>query len=333
MSFRFSQPWFALFFCILPILVFFLMRRQPITYVLSSLESFRDLPRTFSERFRRLDGVCFVLGCVALILALMRPQWGHEVTEHNEAAIAIMVAIDASRSMAALDFTRNEERVDRLTIEKEVLDAFIERRSADQIGMVIFGELAFTQAPLTQDHAMLRNLLARAKIGMAGDGTAIGDGLALAVKRLEKSAVKSKIIILVTDGENSAGRLVPEQAADIARDLGIKVYTIGIGTTGPVPFPEQTPWGTRTVMVEFPIDEKTLADIADKTGGRYFNATSSAELEKIYETIDQLEKTEVASKTFFDYREWYPPFACAGLFLMVLVPILRIFIFKRWMTC
>jgi Ca-activated chloride channel family protein len=332
MGFRFAQLYFALLFILLPFFIWLFARgNKHEFYRFSSLQLLTALKhRSWRERLRALDAWVWGLGLSLAILALMRPQWGTRYTENTQEGIAIVLAIDTSRSMSALDFELNGEAVDRLVVVKDAVRRFVEKRSHDAIGMIVFGELAFTQSPLTTDKDILNQFIDRLEIGMAGDATAMGDGLALSVKRLKDAPAKSKVVLLLSDGDNTSGRLSPLQAAELARDLGIKVYTIGVGSKGKVPFPEQTPWGTRIVMVELAVDEATLTQIAEMTGGKYWNAKNTPELTEIYASIDRLEKTEIKVKEVAEYRELYRYFAIPAFMAFALFPLVRLLLLKRW---
>ena len=211
----------------------------------------------------------------------------------------------------------------RLTAVKKVVSDFIKKREADRIGLVVFGEQAFTQAPLTLDKGLLLGLVEKMTIGMAGDRTAIGSALAIGGKRLMDLKAPSKILILLTDGRHNAGDLTPEQAAEAVRAMGVKIYTIGVGGRGPAPFPVQSFFGTRIVQRQVDLDEATLMKIAAIGGGKYFRATDTAALEEIYNIIDRAEKTEVKVKEFFHFRELYPYFLIPALILLVLEILLK----------
>jgi Ca-activated chloride channel family protein len=255
-------------------------------------------------------------------VGLARPQWVQRETEVTSEGIDIMLAIDASGSMAAMDFKIQGRPVNRLSVVKKVVGDFIREQTGDRVGMVIFGDSAYTQCPLTLDYDVLVQLLDHIQVGIAGEGTAIGDGLALSLKRLKDTPGKSKVVILLTDGRNNAGKISPEKAAEIAKSLGIKVYTIGIGTEGPVPFPQQGMFGTRLIYVNLDMDPDTLEKIADVTDGRYFYAADTGKLETIYEEIGKLEKTEVKVKHYETFDELYRYFVWAGIGLFLLEMVL-----------
>ncbi len=252
---------------------------------------------------------------VALIsTALARPQSSSENREVVTEGIDIVISLDISGSMLARDFQPN-----RLEASRELAKEFIEKREHDRIGLVIFAGEAFTQCPLTTDHAVLKKLFNDVDFGMVKDGTAIGSGLAVAVNRLRNSEAESKVVILLTDGENNAGDIPPLTAAEIAQKFGITVYTVGVGTTGTAPMPARTIDG-RIVYRDEPvhIDEETLKKIADITDGKYFRAQNSKELQNIYALIDEMEKTKIDVIEFSKKKEEYLMLAVAsGLFLLL----------------
>jgi Ca-activated chloride channel family protein len=251
------------------------------------------------------------------IFALARPQSGSTFSERVSSGVDIMLAVDTSGSMQALDFEIDGKRHNRLSVVKSVVEEFVSKRTNDRIGMVVFGTDAYTQCPLTLDHQTLLALLNTVRIGDAGDTTAIGSALGLAVKRLKDIPAKSKIIILLTDGENNAGKLSPNEAAATAAALGVKIYTIAAGTRDEAPFPVKDPlWGTeRLVYQRVPVDEESLKRIAQTTGGQFFRATDTRELREIYSTIDSLEKTDIKVKEHTQYNEKYTWFVFMSILL------------------
>ncbi len=262
-----------------------------------------------------------------LVMAMMRPQTGRKLTSVETEGIDIVLVLDTSGSMAALDLDSDQKIADRrsrLAVAKAVVRDFVGARENDQVGLVVFGEQAFTQCPLTLDHGVVQSFLGRLEIGMAGDATAIGSALGTAVKRLKDSQAKSKVVILLTDGRNNAGQLPPLKAAEIAESLDVKVYTVGAGTRGRAPFLVQVP-GTRRRQVvhqDVEIDEATLREIAEKTGGAYFRAEDQEALASIYEQIDQLETTEIVTDSWMEFDEKYNWLAIPALFLFLLERIL-----------
>lgn len=269
--------------------------------------------------------MCFrAFSLVLLVLALARPQSAIEKTKIFVEGIDIVLAVDTSGSMRAMDFEIKGKKVDRLEVVKNVVRDFIERRPNDRIGMVAFSANAYTVCPLTLDHDWLEKNIDRVKIGMIKkDGTAIGSAISASLNRIKDTEAKEKIIILLTDGRNNAGRVSPKLAAEAALALGVRVYTIGAGTKGLAPYPVKDMFG-KTVLrpVEIEIDEKLLREIADMTGGMYFRATDTQSLEKIYEKIDKLEKTPMEETGYNVYKELFGFVLIPGLALLLLEVIL-----------
>lgn len=252
---------------------------------------------------------------VALISAAMaRPQSSSESREVVTEGIDIVLALDISGSMLARDFKPN-----RLEASRELAIDFIENRPHDRIGLVIFAGEAFTQCPLTTDHTVLKNLFHDVDFGMVKDGTAIGSGLAVSANRLRTSEAESKVVILLTDGVNNAGDIPPLTAAQIAQKFGITVYTVGVGTTGTAPMPARTIDG-RIIYRDEPvyIDEETLEQISDMTGGKYFRAENSKQLQEIYSLIDEMEKTKIDVIEYSKKKEEYLPLVCAAGVMLLL---------------
>jgi len=263
-------------------------------------------------------------GCLILIiLAAARPQLTNVSREIRSPGVDIMLCLDTSGSMRALDFRLNGDPVSRLTAVKKVVSDFIEKREMDRIGLVVFGAEAFTQSPLTMDKGLLLSLVEKMEIGMAGDSTAIGSAIAIGGKRLKDLKAKSKILVLLTDGRNNAGEITPDQAADAVQTLGVKIYTIGVGAKGPAPFKVKDLFGTRIVHQQVNLDEETLQKIAEIGNGKYFRAADSERLSEIYDIIDREEKTEVKLKEFFHFRELYRYFLIPALILFGLEFLLR----------
>ena len=286
---------------------------------ISSVEGVVRAPKTVRYWLRHLPFAQRLAALALLIVALARPQDVERLSHTNTEGIDIMLAIDVSGSMLARDF-----RPDRITAAKEVAGSFIADRYGDRIGLVAFAGEAFTQSPLTTDQGTLQTLLSRIRSGLIEDGTAIGNGLATAINRLRESNAKSKVIILLTDGENNRGEIAPLTAAEIARDQGIRVYTIGVGTRGTAPYPTVDFFGNPTVVqAKVQIDEKILGEIADLTGGRYFRATDNAKLQSIYDEINQLEKSKVEISQYTTYTEEYLRWAAAALALLLVEFLLR----------
>jgi Ca-activated chloride channel family protein len=319
----FANPVYLwLFLLLIPIIGWYIwkLRKSQASIQLSSLEGFEKAPNTIRVYLRHVPFICRLLALACLIIAMARPQttdkWNTETTE----GIDVMMSLDISSSMLAQDL-----RPDRLKAAKDVAASFINGRRNDNIGLVVFAAESFPQCPLTTNHAVLLNLLKDVNCGMIDDGTAIGHGLATAVSHLKDSKAKSKVIILLTDGTNNRGEIAPVTAAQIAQAYGIRVYTIAVGTIGEAPYP--TPVGIQMMKVE--IDEKTLTQIAQITGGRYFRATNNKALIEIYKEIDQMEKTKMSVQEYSKKQEEYGRYAIWGLLFFLLELLLRYTIFKN----
>ena len=258
-----------------------------------------------------------------LSLALARPQLTNRWSSESTEGIDIMMALDISGTMLAEDLKPN-----RLEAAKQVASDFVIARPNDQIGLVVFAGESFTQCPLTTDHAVLVNLFKSVEYGMIEDGTAIGLGLANAVNRMKDSETKSKVVILLTDGSNNRGDIDPQTAAEIARTFGIRVYTVGVGSYGQTRVPVHTPIGIQYVTMDSEFDEGTLRRIAETTGGQYFRATDNTSLRKIYEQIDQLEKTKLRVREYSKHKENFAPFLVAALICLLLEVIIRYFVIR-----
>ncbi len=258
-----------------------------------------------------------------LIVALARPQSTSSRQNVTVEGIDIVLAQDISGSMLAEDLKPN-----RLEASKAVAEKFIDERPNDRIGLVVFAGEAFTQVPLTTDHKVLKDMLEKLKSGIIEDGTAIGDGLATSVARLEDSQAISKVIILLTDGVNNMGSVDPLSAAEIAKLYGIRIYTIGVGSYGTAPFPYKTPFGIQYQNVQVEIDEGLLKQVAELTDGKYFRASSNQKLTEIYNAIDKMEKSKIDVTEFHKKSEEFLPFALIALVLFALEILLRNTIFK-----
>jgi Ca-activated chloride channel family protein len=290
-----------------------------------SLQPFRGVGTGRFTWLRHLPLVCRVLTILLLAVAAARPQGGPTAAKRTSEGLDIVLALDTSRSMEARDFILNGERPTRLEVIKSVVASFVAERPADRIGLVVFGSAAFTQAPLTLDHDVLQRFIKRIRIGMAGDQTAIGDGLATAVNRIKDIEAKSKVVILLTDGSNTAGRLDPMASAEAAKALGVKVYGVGVGSDGEVPIVVDG----RLTRQRVDIDEESLKKISAMTGGQYFRATDTETLVKIYETIDRLEKTRLQKDDLEDREERYSAFAGPALALLALEMLWGLTRFRR----
>lgn len=294
---------------------------------ISTVDSLLDAPKSVRYWLRHLP---FALRCGALALltvALARPQDVERGSTSNTEGIDIMLAMDVSTSMLAMDF-----RPDRITAAREVAGSFIADRYGDRIGIVVFAGEAFTQSPLTTDQGTLQTLLGRIRSGVIEDGTAIGNGLATAINRLRESDAKSKVVILLTDGVNNRGAIAPLMAAEIAKGQGIKVYTIGVGTMGMAPYPTVDIYGNPdggTVKAKVEIDEQTLREIARITGGEYFRATDKDKLEAIYDQINRMEKSKVEISEYTTYHELFLGWLLGGLALLLAEFLLAHLVLKR----
>lgn len=267
---------------------------------------------------RSVLGLVYFIGLASLVLALARPQLIEPLPPKKEDGLDIMVAIDVSPSMEALDFELGGKAVNRLTALQHVLGGFIDRRPADRFGLVVFGAAVFTQSPLSYDHSMVKTFLKETFIGMVGDGTAIGDAVATGIKRLDSNRAKSKILILLTDGAQTAGKMTPQEAALAAQTLGVKIYTIGIGKSGQVPYPVQDPFfGRRIIYRQSDLDEKTLKSIADISGGQFYRASDTESFEKIYNEINSLEKDSIERQNEVIRHEKYRPYALFGVSMLL----------------
>ncbi len=312
---------------LLPLIAYYIYRalQGGATVTVSSVEGFLRAPRTFRYWLRHLPFVLRMAALALMIVALARPQSVEEQSKTNTEGIDIVMALDVSGSMLARDF-----KPDRITAAKEVAGSFIADRYGDRIGLVVFAGEAFTQSPLTTDQATLQTLLSRVRSGVIDDGTAIGLGLATGINRLRESEAKSKVIILLTDGVNNAGQITPLTAADIAAEQSIRVYTIGVGTRGEAPYPAIDMFGNQTfVKQKVDIDEKTLREIASRTGGKYFRATDKNSLKMIYDEINQLEKSKVEVLEMTIHHEEYLRWVVLAIALLLLEFFIDKLLLKR----
>jgi len=312
----FAYPGILYLLIIIPLMMFWYFKKgrsrtSSITY--SSLKVFKDYRPTLKERFRHLPAFLRMGALALFIVALARPQTFASGENVYTEGIDIAMLLDISGSMLAEDFHPN-----RIEAAKKVIDEFIQGRTSDKIGLVIFSYESFTQCPLTIDYPVLRGLLKDVKSGMIQDGTAIGTAIANGVNRLKDSKGKSKVIILLTDGVNNAGEIDPITAAQIAKTYGIRIYAIGVGTMGEAPYPFQTPFGVRYQNMPVEIDEGTLRKVAEITDGKYFRATNNRKLEDIYQSIDKMEKTKVEVTSYRNASELFYGWLAGGLILLLL---------------
>jgi Ca-activated chloride channel family protein len=322
MMFQFAYPKILfLLMLLLPMLAWYILKQRKTipTVQMSNIQSVKGLPLSFKLILGHILFGFKLIAIAFLIIVLARPQSSNSYENISTQGIDIIIALDISGSMLARDF-----KPDRLEASKDVATEFIAGRSNDRIGLVVFSAESFTQCPLTTDHAVLMNLFREIKSGMIEDGTAIGVGLANAVKRLKDSEAVSKVIILLTDGVNNQGAIDPLTAAELAKTFGIRVYTIGVGTQGTAPYPVQDFFGNMVFQqMQVEIDEPTLQHISDITGGQYFRATNNDKLRQIYKEIDTLEKSKISVKEFSRKEEEYLPYAIAAFILLLFDFILR----------
>ena len=326
-----NKEYLLLLLLLIPYLVWYFSfrKRTEATMTLSDTWLLLDAPKTLRQRLAWLPMALRCITLVLVVIVLCRPQTRNAWDEQSVEGIDIMLAMDVSTSMLAEDLKPN-----RMEAAKSVASAFISARPNDNIGLTIFAGEAFTQCPMTTDRASLLNLLqsVRADIaarGLIEDGTAVGMGLANAITRLKDSKAKSKVVILLTDGSNNAGESSPLTSADIAKSLGIRVYTIGVGTNKVAPYPVPVAGGVQYVNIPVEIDTKTLAEIAKKTDGSFYRATNNEELKKIYEDIDKLERSKLNVKKFSKRYEAFQPFALLALLSLLLEVLLRLTWLKR----
>ena len=318
MMFRFASPYFLFLLAIVPATLWYSRRRIKASAIAcADTTGLAGISLSSMLWLSKLVPVVFQIALVLMIVAQARPQWGTRRMSMDTEGINIMLAVDLSESMAALDFKHNGQVINRLEAIKKVVQQFIAGRKGDRIGMVVFGSQAYTQLPLTRDYTTIITMLEHLKIGSAGRSTAIGDALGIALKRLEDIKSRSNVIILLTDGSSNSGEFEPLAAAAIAREAGVKVYTIGVGSKGRAPFLINDPvFGKRYVYQAVSIDEKTLQEIADETGGLYFRAKDMDGLREIYTTIDKMEKTKVKVDAFAEYKDLYPNLLLAAFGLL-----------------
>ena len=326
-----NKEYFILLALLIPYVLWYLLRRKKSepTMRVSSTIAYHDAPISFRQRLVHAPMVLRCLCFVMLVCVLARPQTHNAWDSKSVEGIDIMLAMDVSTSMLAEDLKPN-----RMEAAKNVAAEFISGRPNDNIGLTIFAGESFTQCPMTTDHTSLLNLLGAVRTdiaarGIISDGTAIGMGLANAVSRLKTSKAKSKVIILLTDGSNNMGDISPMTSAEIARSLGIRVYTVAVGTNKVAPYPVPVAGGVQYVNMPVEIDTQTLSKIAETTNGNSYRATNNRELVRIYKDIDKLEKTKMDVKRFSKRYEAYQPFAIAAFLLLLLEVLLRITVLRR----
>jgi len=326
----FAHPYLLLLLLLLPLFAWLKGKRgRPPAFLFSSTQLVSGIGGATRSRTGQILAALRWLTLAILIIALAQPRFTKSSATIHASGVDIVVAIDLSGSMESEDFEVRGERVNRLMMAKSVLKKFVEKRPNDRIGLVAFAGKAYIACPLTLDHDFLEQNIDRLKLHMVEEGTAIGSGLTAGVNRLRDLKAKSKIVILMTDGQSNAGKIPPLTAAEAAQALGVKVYTIGIGTRGPAPMPVSVFGQKRYQMVPVDIDEETLTKIAEQTGGKYYRADNAERFEKIYAEIDKLEKTESEVHKFTQHEELAAWFMAPGLLLLFLELALKHTIWRR----
>jgi Ca-activated chloride channel family protein len=328
---RFLQPeWFWLL-ALLPLVMLWRGRRGPVAAVeYSDVGLAREVARSSRSRIGNIVWLLPLLAGVLMIVGLARPQRGHSRTEVTANGIDIVLGLDVSGSMQALDFEIDGQRLNRIEVVKSVVAKFIEQRPNDRIGLIAFAGAPYLVSPLTLDHDWLQQNLERVNIGAGDDGTAIGSAIAASVNRLRTTPAKSKVVILLTDGMNNTGKISPLSAAEAAKALGVKVYTIGVGVRGKAPIPVKDEAGNmHMIMAKVDVDEKTLQGVADETGGKFYRATDTDSLQRIYSEINTLERTPATVQKFEHYDELYPYALIPSLAILALGSLLQQTRFRR----
>lgn len=321
-----NPEWLLLFLAVIPMLILYLLKWRRETASVNHSIGFQGDWRTLKSRLIHLPFCLSILGLGFLIIGMTRPQSTISWNEEEVEGIDIVLSLDLSTSMLARDFKPN-----RFESAKKIALEFADGRVNDRVGLVVYAGESFTQSPITSDISVIKNVLKELELGWLEDGTAIGDGLATAVKRLKDSEATSKVIILLTDGENNTGNISPSTAAELAKTFGIRVYTIGVGTKGEAEVPYQRDmFSGRIIYKKMPvkIDEETLKKIAETTSGRYFRATNESSLRSIYKEIDKLEKSKVSSTEFQEKTELFFFWVLTGFLILVLAYLLRLTIFR-----
>jgi Ca-activated chloride channel family protein len=314
-----GAPWMLLLLLLIPAVVWLRYHpcRQP-RLRFSDASALRQLPRSWAVRLWPLLPAAYALGWACLVFALAQPRFGTRERSVRTEAVDIILLVDVSSSMRAEDLAEGNRRMNRLESAQAVIEQFIDRRPADRIGLLAFAAMPYSVSPLTLDHDWLKENVKRLRTDMLEDGTAIGSALASAVDRLRDSEAISKLVILLTDGENNAGSITPLNAAQLAKAMGVKVYTVGAGKDGMVPVPVANPFGGVSYRSQYSrIDEPTLREIARATEARYFRATDLDSLEAIYGEIDDLEKTEIDVDHFTQFDPRFAVFVAAGLLMLL----------------
>jgi Ca-activated chloride channel family protein len=316
----FAAPWVLLLLLLIPVLAWLKGKFGGTPGVIfSSTQTLKAIGVRRRSRTGDLLTALSLAAFAAFVIAEARPQLGKTITRTQASGVDIMLCIDVSRSMLSEDFSIGTQRANRIEAVKRVAQQFIEERPNDRIGIIAFAGQPYLVSPLTLDHEWLIKNLDRVQIGLVEDGTAIGSALATAENRLKDRQAKTKLIVLLTDGDNNAGKVMPVTAAEAAKALGIRIYTIGAGTRGMAPYPFTTPFGQTVYQnVQVEIDEDTLKKIADISNGQFFRATDTRSLQEIFEQIDKLEKTKIEVEKIAEYRDLFPWFLIGGVALLTL---------------
>ena len=312
---------------LIPLIALYLYRelrgKEP-QMLVSTSAPFNGKGGVFRKILSYIPFILRILAIAVIIVALARPRSSSDFSKVDTEGIDIVLALDISTSMLAMDFKPN-----RIDAAKDIAIQFIAERPSDRIGIVVFAGESYTQSPLTTDRVTLINLMKEIETGLIQDGTAIGNGLANAVARLKDSDSPSRVIILLTDGVNNTGEIAPQMAIEIAKTYGVRVYTIGVGAMGMAPYPVMTPFGPDVRQVEVQIDEPLLKEIAKETGGAYFRATDNTKLMEIYGEINKMERIKTTVDSFPVYEELFMKFGLAALILLMVEMFLRLFVIKR----
>ena len=321
-----DKEYLFLLLLIVPYILWYVLKHHSLyaSLRMPGRQSFMQMKPTLRTYFVHAPFLLRILSFVLLVLILARPQYSNSWQDRETEGIDIMLAIDVSTSMLAEDLHPN-----RVEAAKKVAAEFIGGRPNDNIGLTLFEGEAFTQCPLTLDHPVLMSFLSQIRCGILENGTAVGMGIVNAVSKLKDSKAKSKVVILLTDGTNNMGDISPLTAADIAKSLGIRIYTIGVGTNGMAPYPMATAGGIQYMNVPVEIDEKTLRTIAETTGGSYYRATSTEKLQDVYRQIDRLERTKMRVNSYSKREEAFLPFALLLVAVLILESLLRLTLLRR----
>lgn len=326
----FANPWLLLIIFVIPLIALLKGKAgQKAAFLYSSVSILKGITNVSRSRSGAFINFLRWLAILMFILGLARPRVPEGQTKFTASGVDIMIALDLSNSMLAEDFYLDEKRVNRLEIAKDVLRRFIQKRPNDRLGMVVFARHAYLAVPMTLNHEFLLKNLERLNIGVIENDTAIGDGLATSINRLKDLEAKSRIVILITDGDETVNEIPPLTSAEIAESYEVKVYTIGVGTRGKAPFPQMSPFGgTSYVPMDVSINEDLLKKIAERTSGKYYRADNTEKFIEIYNEIDSLEKSESEVKLYSRYQELFYYFVACGLVFLSLEIILTQTIFR-----